>query len=96
LERENKMPIREKTAEEVAQDLLGQEEKFSSPVAIYKVDVEKLRGHSYQAIADALNEMFGVIAVELDEEGITEKMFLDGPLGPFLSRDDEKVDILED
>ena len=89
------MTIQEKTAEEVAQGLLGQEQmRESGEVAIYKIDVEKLEQHSYQAIADALNEMFGVIAVDLGDEGIAEKMFLDGPLGPFLTRDDEKVDIL--
>ena len=89
------MTIQEKTAEEVAQDLLGQEQmRESGQVAIYKIDVEKLSRYSHQAIADRLNEIFGVIAIDLDDEGIAEKMFLDGPLGPFLTRDDEKVDIL--
>jgi len=88
------MTIQEKTAAEVAEDLLANEERASGAVAIYKIDVDKLEQYSYKAIADALNEMFGVIAVDLDDEGIAEKMFLDGPLGPFLTRDDEKVDIL--
>ncbi len=87
------MPTQEKTPEEIAENLLANEE-MSSEVAIYRIDVDKLSQHSYQAIADALNEVFGVIAVDMDGGGIAEKMFLDGPLGPFISRDDEKVDIL--
>jgi hypothetical protein len=90
------MVTREKTPEEVIQDLAEQEERLSGPVAIYRIDVEKLSQYSYKAIADRLNEMFGVIAIDLDDEGIAEKMFLDGPLGPFLTRDDEKVDIHEE
>jgi hypothetical protein len=89
------MPTQEKTAEEVAGNLLANEERMSSgAVAMYKIDVKKMEQYSYQAIADALNEMFGVIAIDLDDEGIAEKMFLDGPLGKFITRDDEKVDIL--
>ena len=88
------MPTQEKTPEEIAANLLANEERMSGSVAIYKIDVEKLREHSYQAIADALNELFGVIAIDMDDEGVAEKMFLDGPLGPFISRDEEKVDIL--
>ena len=90
------MPTQEKTAEEVAENLLAQEERLSGPVAIYRIDVDKLAQYSFQAIADRLNEMFGVIAVDLDDEGIAEKMFLDGPLGPFLTRDDKKVDLHEE
>ncbi len=89
------MTTQEKTAEEIAENLLANEEMRSGAVAMYKIDVEKMEQYSYQAIADALNEMFGVIAIDLDDGGIAEKMFLDGPLGPFISRDDEKVDILE-
>ncbi len=88
------MPTQEKTPEEIAENLLAQEERMSGTVAIYKIDVEKLKEHSYQAIANALNELFGVIAIDMDDEGVAEKMFLDGPLGPFISRDEEKVDIL--
>ena len=88
------MPTQDKTPEEIAANLLANEERMSGSVAIYKIDVEKLREHSYQAIADALNELFGVIAIDMDDEGVAEKMFLDGPLGPFISRDEEKVDIL--
>ncbi len=88
------MPTQEKTPEEIAANLLANEERMSGSVAIYKIDVEKLREHSYQAIADALNDLFGVIAIDMDDEGVAEKMFLDGPLGPFISRDEEKVDIL--
>ena len=88
------MPTQDKTPEEIAANLLANEERLSGSVAIYKIDVEKLREHSYQAIADALNELFGVIAIDMDDEGVAEKMFLDGPLGPFISRDEEKVDIL--
>ncbi len=88
------MTTQEKTPQEVAENLLANEEKYRGNVIFYKVDVEKLSQHSYEAIADALNELFGVIAVDMDDEGIAEKMFLDGPLGPFLSRDEEKVDIL--
>ena len=88
------MTTQDKTPEEIAANLLAQEERMSGTVAIYKIDVEKLREHSYQAIADALNDLFGVIAIDMDDEGIAEKMFMDGPLGPFISRDEEKVEIL--
>ena len=90
------MNIREKTTEVVAQDLLGNEEAYRGNTVIYKVDLEKVRAHSPEAITNALNEMFGVIAVDIDDDGIAEKMFLDGPLGPFLSRDDKKVDLYEE
>ena len=88
------MTTQDKTPEEIAANLLAQEERLGGTVAIYKIDVEKLREHSYQAIADALNDLFGVIAIDMDDEGVAEKMFLDGPLGSFISRDEEKVDIL--
>jgi hypothetical protein len=89
------MPDQEKTAEEVAQDLLGNEKNVNVPTAIYRVDAEKLRQYSFEAIADRLNELFGVFAIDIsDEERMAEKMFLDGPLGPFLTLDEEKVDIL--
>ena len=89
------MTIREKTAEEVAENLLANEEMMSSgEIAIYKIDLEKLKQYTYEAIADALDEMFGTIAVDMGEDGIGEKMFLDSTLGKFVSRDDEKVEIL--
>ena len=90
------MTVRDKTAEEVAEDLLANEQVMDSgEVAIYKIDVEKLKQYSYEAIARALDEMFGTIAVDVGEDGVAEKMFLDSELGKFVSRDYEKVDILE-
>lgn len=87
---------REKSLEDMKQQIEeGQVEYGPGQTAIYKIDAEKLSGYSYKAIADRLNELFGVIAVDIsDDERIAEKMFLDGPLGPFLTLDDEKVDIL--
>ena len=88
------MPTQEKTAEEVAQDLLANEEKISGATVTYTVDAEKLSEYGYKAIADRLNEFFGVIVVDISDGGVGEKMFLDSALGIFLTRDDEKVDIL--
>ncbi len=88
------MTIQEKTAQEVAGNLLANEEKYSGNVVMYKIDVEKLSEYSYQAIADALNQFFGPFAIDATDEGVSEKMFLDTSIGPFLSRDDEKVEIL--
>ncbi len=88
------MPTQDKTAQEVAENLLANEEKYRGNVIFYKVDVEKLSQHSYEAIADALNQFFGPFAIDATDEGVSEKMFLDTAIGPFLSRDDEKVEIL--
>ena len=64
-------------------------------VVLYKVDLEKVKQFSHEAIVGILSEIFGTIAVELDENRMTEHMLLDGPLGKFLSLDEEKVDIHE-
>lgn len=88
------MTIREKTPEEVAEEILKKEEMYSGNVVNYKVDVEKIKQFSYEAIASKLNELFGPIVIDAGDEGIAEMMLLDGPLGDFLSRDDEKEDIL--
>jgi len=85
----------EKDAQEIAEDLLGQGEESIGQVAVYKLDADKLSQHSYKAIADALNNFFGPIIIDMSDEGKSEKMFLDGALGPFISRDDKKVDLFE-
>jgi len=83
----------DKDPQEIAEALLGQEEEVGG-VVFYRIDPEKLSQYSYQAIADAINEFFGVFAIDTGREGIIVKMFLDGPLGPFLTIDDEKEEIL--
>ncbi len=75
---------------------IQESEAEPTKVVLYKVDVEKIRQYSHEAIAGILTDVFGPIAVELDEDRITEHMLLDGPLGKFLSLDDEKVDIHEE
>ena len=87
------MTDQEKTPEEIAENLLGHEDEVVQ-VAIYKFDVEKLKEHSYQAIADALNETFGTLAIDVSDGSEVTMMFLDTKLGKFLTRDDEKVEIL--
>ena len=77
----------EKTTEELAAE--------PTKVVLYKVDLEKIKQYSHEAIAEALAQVFGTIAVELDEDRKSEHMLLDGPLGKFLSLDEEKVDIHE-
>ena len=89
------MPTQEKTPEEIAENLLANEERSHCvDTVLYKVEPEKLSKYSYQAIADVLNEFFGEIFVDVSDDGTIEKMFLDSSIGPFVTRDDEKVDIL--
>ncbi len=59
------MTDQEKTAEEIAEDLLGNEEEVGG-VVYYKIDVKKLEKYSYQAIADALNDIFTTVSDELN------------------------------
>ena len=47
------MPTQEKTPEEIATNLLANEERIESvDVVIYKIDVEKLKEYGYEGIAD--------------------------------------------
>lgn len=89
------MPTQEKTPEEVAANLLANEERIENVnVVIYKIDVEKVREFGYEGITDLLNILFGTLAIDASDDGTIERMFLDSELGQISSRDDEKVDIL--
>ena len=87
----------DKDPQEIAEALLGQgeeEEEAIGGVVFYKIDPEKLSQCSYQEIADALNEFFGVFAIDTGRGGILVEKFLDTLVGKFLTLDDEREEIL--
>ncbi len=82
----------EKTLEEVKNKM--EETEIYGAMATYKIDEEKLEGYSFKAIAKMFNDLLGPIYVDISGESMAEKMLLDSPIGPLLTKVSEKVDIL--